>query len=126
MKIDAPSRLKMAPVGYQPVGTNPLTRLRPPLLTSTTATALMSALATSSVLPSGDSASEFGVDVVGAFGYRLIEICSSASPEKTSNTQTVALLAQATNSRLPSRDSTIALGCSAVPNSCSSVSDGSM
>ena len=47
-KICLPSRLNTAPVGYQPVGMKPSTKLRPPLLTSTTATALMSAFATSS------------------------------------------------------------------------------
>ena len=69
-KICLPSRLKIAPVGYQPVGMNPSTKLRPPLLTSTTATALLSALATSSVWPSGDSASELGVEVGGASGIQ--------------------------------------------------------
>ena len=78
------SRVKIAPVGYQPVGTKPLTMLRPPLLTSTTATALLSAVETISVLPSGESDREFGVAVPGAFGVRLIEICSIAMPEKVS------------------------------------------
>src|SRR6186713_3235011 len=77
MNICLPSLLKMAPVGYQPVGTNPLTKLRPPLLTSTTATALVSAVDTIRVRPSGESASELGVEVGGAFGNRFIEICSS-------------------------------------------------
>ena len=121
-----PSLLKMAPVGYQPVGTNPLTMLRPPLLTSTTTTALLSAVDTISVWPSGESASELGVEVRGASGVRLIEICSSASPEKVSNTHTEALLPQATNRRLPSRDSTMALGCSPVVNSSRRIIDGSM
>ena len=112
MKICLPSRLKIAPVGYQPVGTKPFTTLRPPLLTSTTAMALESALETSSVCPSGDSASEFGVEVRGALGYRLIEICSIGWPEKVSNTQTDELLPQATKSRLPSCESTSAFGCS--------------
>ena len=121
MKICWPSRLKIAPVGYQPVGMNPLTTLRAPLLTSTTATALLSALATSSVLPSGDSASELGVDVRGASGKRLIEICSMALPETVSNDQTDESPAQATNSRLPSLDSTSAFGCSSVGHSSDSV-----
>src|SRR5580765_3666107 len=114
----------MAPVGYQPVGTKPLTKLRPPLLTSTIATALVSALDTISVWPSGDSESELGV--AGAAGVRLIEICSIASPAKVSYTQTAALLPQATNSRLPSRERTIALGCSPVLNSSRRIIDGSM
>ncbi len=47
-KICLPSRLYTAPVGYQPVGMKPSTKLRPPLLTSMTARALMSAFATRS------------------------------------------------------------------------------
>src|SRR6185503_6658306 len=121
-----PSRLKMAPVGYQPGGTKPLTTLRALLLTSATATALASAVDTISVCPSGESASELGVEVGGAFGNRLIEICSSASAEKVSKTQTEPLLPQATNSRLPSRDSNSAFGCSPVLNSSIRYSDGSI
>src|SRR6185503_9686654 len=112
--ICLPSRLKMAPVGYQPVGTKPFTKLRALLLTSTTATALVSPFETISVCPSGDSASELGVEVGGAFGNRLIEICSSASAENVSKTQTEPLLPQATNSRLPSRENKSAFGCSPV------------
>src|SRR4051812_7151070 len=78
MKIRFPSRLKSAPVGYQPVGMKPSTLLRTLLLTSTTSTALLSASATSSFCPSGDNATEFGVDVAGADGYMLVEICSIA------------------------------------------------
>ena len=68
MKICRPSRLKMAPVGYRPVGMKPATLLLTLLLTSMTATALLSAMATTSVWPSGDSATELGVDVAGAPG----------------------------------------------------------
>ena len=60
-----PSRVKSAPVGYQPVGMKPLTKLRAGFDTSMTATALTSALATTSVRPSGASATESGVDVGG-------------------------------------------------------------
>src|SRR5712691_7350936 len=49
-----PSPLNWTAVGYQPVGMKPLTALAPGRLTSTTATALLSALATSSVRPSGE------------------------------------------------------------------------
>src|SRR5207247_2907308 len=104
-KICLPSRLNIAPVGYHPVGMNPRTMLRAMLPTSTTATLLLSAFATSSVWPSGDSASEFGVAVGGASGDRLIEICSRASYENVSNTQTDELLLDATKRRLPSADS---------------------
>ena len=114
----------MAPVGYQPVGRKPLTVLLAPLLTSTTATALLSAVETSSVWPSGDNDSALGVAVLGAFGVRLIDTCSSASPENVSNTHTEALLPQATNNRLPSRESTIAFGCSSVLNSSIGIIDG--
>src|SRR5437870_12020328 len=113
-KMLFPSRLKIAPVGYRPVGIKPLTRLRPGLLTSTTATALLSAVAMRSVLPSGDSASELGVDVCGASGYKLVEICSMASPENVSKTHTRELLPQETKSRRPSLDTTIAFGWSPV------------
>ena len=43
--------------------------------------------------------------------------------ENVSNTQTLALLPHATNSRLPSGESAIALGCSAVNISVTSVSE---
>ena len=42
-------------VGYQPVGMNPSTSLVPGLVMSTTATVLLSALATSSRRPSGET-----------------------------------------------------------------------
>src|SRR5262245_8309655 len=48
-------------VGYQPVGTNPFTTDRLGISTSTTATQLLSALATYRVLPSGAMASASGV-----------------------------------------------------------------
>ena len=55
----------------------PRTLLLPGAVTSTTATLLLSALATSSVLPSGDSASAFGVVPGGAFGKSATPICST-------------------------------------------------
>src|SRR5712692_7458547 len=61
MKICRPSRLKRAPVGYRPAGMKPETLLRALLLTSMTATALLSATATISFWPSGDNATELGV-----------------------------------------------------------------
>src|SRR5215471_78090 len=63
-----PSREYDTPVGYKAVGMNPSTKLRPALLTSTTATAFKSETATSSCLLSGESASALGVDVRGALG----------------------------------------------------------
>jgi hypothetical protein len=47
---------------------NPSTKARAAFDTSMTTTALLSALATSNVRPSGESASEFGVEVGGAWG----------------------------------------------------------
>ena len=63
--------------------------------TSITATALLSAFATSSVPPSGESASELGVPVRGASGNKLTEICSRALDVKVLYTQTVPALPQA-------------------------------
>src|SRR5262249_21947414 len=63
-----PSRLIDAAVGYQPVGMNPSTWLRPGTETSTTATVLLSAFATSSRLSSGDRLTQLGVDPDGASG----------------------------------------------------------
>src|SRR5207248_110806 len=91
---------------------NPSTCARAPLLMSTIITAFTSALATSSSLPSGDSATELGVEVGGISGNTLVEICSMGSHESVSNTQTEALLAAATNRRLPSLEKTIAFGWS--------------
>src|SRR5690349_24844324 len=73
-----PSRAHTTDVGYQPTGTHPSTLLAPGLVTSTMATVLLSAFATSNRPPSGDSARLFGVVPTGAFGYKATEICSFA------------------------------------------------
>ena len=65
---DFPSRLICTAVGYQPVGMKPSTWLRPGRDTSTTATALLSALATSRVSPLGARWTAFGVLPGGAPG----------------------------------------------------------
>src|SRR2546427_6060949 len=114
IRIGRQSRVNTAPVGYHPVGMKPFTRLRPPLLMSMTVTVFVSAFATSSIRPSGDTATELGVEVGGASGKRLVEICSMASPENVSSTHTAELLPHATNNRLPSTESAIAFGCSPV------------
>src|SRR3954464_3847068 len=57
-----PSRSKRTPVGYQPTGIQPWTADAPGFETSARVTVLLSALATRSVRPSGDSARPFGVD----------------------------------------------------------------
>src|SRR6266542_4686897 len=100
----------MTDVGYQPTGTHPSTALAPAVLMSTMATVLLSALATSIVVPSGASARLFGVVPTGAFGYNATEICSFAVRDARSTTQTAFVLAHATNNRVPSFDSSIALG----------------
>ena len=99
-------------VGYQPVGTKPWKRLSPGRVTSTTASVLLSAFATSSVRPSGDRASALGVDPGGALGESAMPIRSVTRREARSTAQTAFVFAQATNSVRPSFDSTIAFGCS--------------
>src|SRR5215470_10020008 len=111
-KICLPSPLKAAAVGYQPVGRKPATRLSLSGPTDATATVLLSALATSSVPPSGESATLLGVEPGGEEGWSAIEICSFGAFDSRSTTQTAFVLAQATKSLLPSRDRAMALGCS--------------
>src|SRR5262252_6898105 len=98
----APSRLYIAAVGYQPVGMKPSTRLSPAFSTFAIATALLSAFATRSRLPSGDRLTWFGVDPGGAFGKSETEICSVGRRAATSIAHTAFVFAQATNSRVPS------------------------
>ena len=126
MRICLPSREYTAPVGYHPDGMKPSKKLFAPLLMSTTATALISAFATSIDRPSGEIATELGVDVGGASANRFVEICSIASPENVSNTQTAALPPHATNSRLPSADSAMALGWSPAIISLTSSSESAV
>src|SRR6187397_1069096 len=76
-----PSRSKSTAVGYQPTGIHPWTAEAPGFDTSATVTVLLSALATRSVRPSGDSASPLGVDATGASRPRATEICSAAVDE---------------------------------------------
>ena len=90
---------------------NPWTTLAPGRLTSTRATVLLSAFATSRERPSGDRLSALGVLPGGRAGASAIEICSLAARAARSTTQTALVLAQATNRR-PSLASAIALGCS--------------
>ncbi len=63
-----PSGVTRTDVGYQPTGMNPSERLLPGVLTSNTATRLLSALATNSVRSSGESARLLGVEPGGACG----------------------------------------------------------
>ena len=122
---NASRRAKTAPMsGYQPTGIQPSTRLAPAVFTSTMATVLLSALATSIIVPSGDSARLFGVVPTGALGYSATEICSFAVFDCWSMTHTAFVFAHATKSRPPSFDRSIALGCgpTAISPSDSSVS----
>ena len=63
-----PSGVTATAVGYQPVGMKPFTWLRDGAAMSMTATQLLSALATKSVLPSGATARASGVAPSGAGG----------------------------------------------------------
>src|SRR3954451_21944596 len=109
-KIRLPSRLNCAAVGYQPVGMKPRTRLSPGRETSTTATVLLSALATSRVRPSGDRPRALGVLPGGAAGSRASPIRSRAVRDARSTTHTSLVLAQATKRRAPSFARARALG----------------
>ena len=84
----APFASNATPVGYQPVGTKPRKRLSPGRVTSTTATVLLSALATSRVDPSGESARAFGVEPGGALGDSATPMRSVARRDARSTTQT--------------------------------------
>src|SRR5207248_5179126 len=92
-----PSRLTARAVGYQPVGMKPFTWLRLGTATSMTATQLLSAFATYSVVPSGERASASGVLPSGARGNRAVMIVSVMMPRRVSMTETQLLEAQATN-----------------------------
>ena len=63
-----PSGVTRTDVGYQPAGIKPSERLFPGMLTSKTATMLLSALATKSIFSSGDSARLLGVEPGGECG----------------------------------------------------------
>src|SRR5215203_4348247 len=123
-----PSRSNSTPVGYQPTGIHPCTTLRPGSEMLASVTVLLSALATSSVLPSGEIESAFGVEPTGACTPRATEICSAGMLRARSTTQTALVLAQATNRREPSEVTAIALGCSptAISPFCTSVQGSSM
>src|SRR5579859_702434 len=99
-------------VGYQPTGINPNERLLPGVLTSKTATRLLSALAMKSVCSSGEMARLLGVEPGGACGYREAEIVSTALPASVSKTLTVLRLALATKRYRPDRVRAISHGCS--------------
>src|SRR5258708_21658751 len=105
-----PSRSNSTLVGYHPTGIHPWTTVAPGFETSATVTLLLSALATTSVRPSGERATPLGVDPTGASVPRATEICSPAFRPATSTTQTPLVLAQATNSCVPSRLRTMAFG----------------
>ena len=107
-----PSGVTATAVGYQPVGMNPLTWLRPAAAMSITATQLLSALATKSVLPSGATISASGVLPSGALGNREVWIVSVTIPRRASMTDTQLLEAQATKTRSSCGWTAIWFGCS--------------
>src|SRR5262249_31258190 len=82
--IRSPTAVVVTNVGYQPVGRNPRILDLPRSWMSITATELLSALATYSVFPSGESASEFGVLPAGAFGPRAVLMTSRRWRVRTS------------------------------------------
>src|SRR5215469_15219569 len=63
-----PSGVTRTEVGYQPTGIKPRERLLPGVLTSNTATILLSAFAMKSVRSSGERARLLGVEPGGAWG----------------------------------------------------------
>ena len=97
--------------GYQPTGRKPSTSLLARSATRTTATSLLSALATNSIWFSRSSASAFGVEPSGEFGVSAVEMRSITCRVLVSMTATVLSLAQETNSR-PSLESAMSLGLS--------------
>src|SRR5258706_4298285 len=111
--IRFPSGLTSTAEGYHPVGINPATRLAPRLDTSITQSALLSALATYSVSPSGESARAFGVLPAGALGVREHLMVSTCRREVASRTVTSSELPQLTNSR-PSLESARSFGWSPI------------
>src|SRR3954470_4540529 len=116
-----PSGVTRTEVGYQPTGIKPSERLFPGVLTSKTATALLSAFATKRVFSSGVKARLLGVDPGGAFGYKAAQIVSSDLPLSASKTETVLRLALATNKNFPERVRAISQGCSSVDHLATTV-----
>src|SRR4029077_1056524 len=87
-----PSGVTRTEVGYHPVGMHPKERLFPGVLTSKTATMLLSALATNNIRSSGDKARLLGVEPGGASGYNAAKIISIDLPDSVSKTLTVLRL----------------------------------
>src|SRR4030095_10786193 len=113
-KMRESSRSNAAPVGYQPVGTNPSKRLWPRFETSTAATAVVAASAAARRPPPPEIATPSVVAPGGALGDSDTDTVSSARRSARPRIQTALVFAHATKSRPPSGDSTIALGCSPV------------
>src|SRR5437762_11901155 len=87
-------------VGYQLTGPSPATRIRV-VSRRTTATALLPAIATYRVFPSGDSASALGSLPVGAWGSSATVSCSTTAPCARSTRAMPFAPARATNSWPP-------------------------
>src|SRR6476646_10323871 len=107
------------PAGYQPTGILPINESAVDTLATpdvpadsvNTAIALLSASATKSLLPSGETASALGVlpsfDAAGTGSLSVVTTCS----RRVSTTEILSVLPEATNNRAPSGLSVIAEGC---------------
>ncbi len=105
-----PSGVTRTEVGYQPTGIKPSERLLPGVLTSKTATTLLSAFATNSMLSSRERARLFGVEPKRASGRSAAQIVSRGFPDSVFRTVTVFRFALATKSVLPDLLRTISHG----------------
>src|SRR5437867_7791701 len=95
-----PSAATATAVGYQPTGITPATCMAAGVR-RTAATALLPALATYRVRPSGESARAFGSLPTGACGARATVSCSRTWPVARSTRATPFEPASATNSSPP-------------------------
>src|SRR5689334_11250531 len=107
------------PAGYQPTGILPISESavgtvatpEVPADSVNTAMALLSASATNNLLPSGETASAFGVlPSFVAAGTGSLNVATTCS-RRVSTTAILSVLPDATNSLLPSGLSVIAEGC---------------
>src|SRR5580658_5113865 len=115
MNTRRPSAATVTAMGYQPVGMKPATVDGPVVPfsgRSITATVLLSALATNKRFPSGEAASQLGVDPGGDLGCSAMLIRSRTIPVSGSWTYTRLVLEQVTY-RCP-WCSSMAVGCAPV------------
>ena len=108
-----PSAVVVTNVGYQPVGRNPSGRLLLAILDVDHRHRVVVGVRDVERLPSGDSASEFGVLPAGAFGPSAVLITSSRCRDFRSNAMTLFVLPHDTKRR-PSVVTTTSFGCGSV------------